>query len=134
MITQQLLDDLERVKQQLGTEAQTLEDLWQSRPLLWQALGWSQVQLKLWLRCLKGIEEAEGGNEVQYSLPTSASPESDLSVEIAQIVKAHGKPMPLAQIKNKLPTGRIATEEMIKAAIDKHPNLKIQGPMVRASN
>ncbi|WP_116365598.1 hypothetical protein [Parahaliea mediterranea] len=114
-------------------EPQTLEELWQAQPMLWQDLGWEQSQLLLWLYCQPGLVRDTNSNGVErYALADiNAQDEPDLSQEIAKIVQSNGRPLPLAQLKSRLPSGLLATEPMLRAAIAEHPNLQMVGPMVK---
>lgn len=127
------LKELDRLLKGLANEPQTLQELWDARPLLWRDLGWAQSQLKLWLYCQPTLKRISSSlSEEQYGCKETESHQApDLSEEIAKIVQGHGKPMPLAQLKNKLPAGVLATEPMLKAAINNHPNLQLVGPMVK---
>lgn len=124
---------LAQILKNLGNEAQTLETLWQGHPLLWQDLGWEQSQLKLWLYCQPNITQDTNseGLECFQQEQNSEQDEPDLSEEIAKIVQSAGKQLPLAQLKNRLPAGLLATEPMLRAAISAHPHLKMMGPMVK---
>jgi hypothetical protein len=128
-----ILQGLSSLKKGLATESQTPDELWQSRQLLWQELGWEKPQLKLWLRCQSGLKQTTTkAGLVRYELTNSgADSQPDLGEMIAKIVQGVGKPMPLAQLKNKLPAGLVVTEPMLKAAITGHPNLILNGPLVK---
>jgi hypothetical protein len=124
--------ELARVKNSLASEALSLDDIWLSQPSLWQELGWSPSQLHLWLSCLPEVEVKNSGDSAVFSLRTQiGEKQTDLSEEIAKVLQATGKPMPLAQLKNKLPAGLLATEPMLKTAIKQHPNLALTGPLVK---
>ena len=124
-----------RVRDSLGNEKLSLNDIWLSHPSVWQSLGWQQAQLKLWLACQKGILVSEDSQDTYFSLEDRASKQApDLIEEIFQIVQSHGKPLPIAQLRNKLPASLMATEPMLKEAINKHEGLVMMGPMVKAKN
>lgn len=124
---------LAQLLKHLGDEPQTLDELWQARPMLWQDLGWEQSQLKLWLYCQPGLARTTDRDGVERFGRESSGARGapSLSEEIAKIVQGNGKPLPLAQLKNRLPAGLLATDPMLKAAIDDHPRLKMMGPMVK---
>ena len=125
--------ELDRLLKSLARDPQTLEELWQTRHMLWQDLGWDQAQLKLWLYCQPGLtrDTASDGGARYGRTDSQAERGPDLTEEIAKIVQSHGRPLPLAQLKNRLPAGLLATEPMLKAAIANHPNLQLVGPMVK---
>lgn len=124
---------LTRLLKNLSEAPQTLKELWQSQPLLWQDLSWQESQLRLWLYCKPGLvrNTSSDGIERFGQATSSTQSEPDLSEEIAKIVQSNGKPLPLAQLKNRLPAGVLATEPMLRAAITEHPNLQMVGPMVK---
>lgn len=127
------LQGLTRLKKNIASQSQSLEELWLSQPGLWQELNWEQAQLKLWLRCQPDINvESSDPQSIRYQLKTAkADGAANLSEEIAKILQGVGKPMPMAQLKNKLPAGLLVTEPMIKAAINNHPGLTLTGPLVK---
>jgi hypothetical protein len=124
--------ELGRVKASLANETLSLNDIWLSQPSLWQELGWSISQLNLWLHCLTEVDVKLVETSPVFTLKIKAGGvQSNLSEEIAKVLQGTGKPMPLAQLKNKLPAGILATEPMLKAAISQHPNLVLTGPLVK---
>ena len=127
---QQALGQLLR---RLEHEPQTLDELWHTRALLWQELGWDQAQLKVWLYCQPRLKCLYTDERDERFGPTESAPErgQDLGEEIARIIQSSGRPLPLAQLKNRLPAGLVATEPMLKAAIADHPGLQMLGPMVK---
>lgn len=132
---EQIEGGLVRVKNSIVKQALSLDDIWLSQPSLWQGLSWDKSQLKLWLICQPNIilEDNGQGDESSLFKANTASKKNlpDIAEEIAKVLQGTGKPMPLAQLKNKLPAGMLATEPMLKSAISKHPNLTLTGPLVR---
>ncbi len=127
---------LVRVKSSIVKQALSLDDIWLSQPSLWQSLSWDKSQLKLWLICQTNIILEDNGQGDESSAlfkasTTSTETQPDIGEEIAKVLQGSGKPMPLAQLKNKLPAGMLATEPMLKSAISKHPHLALTGPLVR---
>lgn len=113
--------------------SQHLSEIWQSSPLLWQELGWQQPQLRLWLAVLPGIEvSGSDGDDPVYQIPKTGQEGDGLADVIWRIVSETGRPMPVAQLKSKLPTGLVATEPMIQAAVKEHPKLTGMGPLIKA--
>ena len=134
------LRGLDRLKNNISDQPQSLDDLWLSQPALWQILGWEKSQLNLWLRCQPEIETIHDNTAADKSRDlspcflrkaTNNAQDKELGSEIVTILKGFGKPMPLVQLKNKLPSGLLATEPMIKAAVNRHPSLALVGPMVK---
>ncbi|RLA54500.1 MAG: hypothetical protein DRR42_01585 [Gammaproteobacteria bacterium] len=132
MLDTEQLAGINRLKASLKREPGTLEDVWLAQPVLWQELGWSQSQLRLWLLCQPGLEAIKTDGQLRYQFAAGDKSERpDLGEIIAKIVQGVGKPMPLAQLKSKLPAGTVVTEPMLKAAINQHPQLTLMGPMVK---
>ncbi len=133
MIEATNLEGLDRLKTNLASQPSTLDELWFSQPGLWRGLGWEKAQLKLWLGCQPDIEVAGADTETaRYEHKEGAGQGMpDLGEEVAKILQSVSKPMPIALLKNKLPSGFLATEPMIKAAINKHPGLALTGPLVK---
>ncbi len=132
MLDAEQLDGINRFKASLKSEPTSFEDLWLAQPALWQGLGWSQAQLRLWLRCQPGLNAIKTSDQVRYQYAKGdKSEQPDLGEIIAKIVQGAGKPMALAQLKSKLPAGTLVTEPMLKAAINQHPQLVMMGPMVK---
>lgn len=128
----EVLRDLEGLCKRLAAEPQSLEQLCQDHALLWRRLDWSKAQIRLWLRSLPAMRvEAADSDDPRYRLVASESTAPDLGEAIAQVVVALGKPVPLAQLRNRLPPGILASEPMLRAAIRNHPRLTLTGPLVR---
>ena len=127
---------LNDIKRSLA-RSQHLSEIWQASPLLWQEIGWQQPQLRLWLAVLPEIVVREGESDdpvyqISQNLQKGDGLADDLAGVIWQIVCASGRPMPVAQVKSKLPTRLVATEPMILAAVRKHPKLTTMGPVIKA--
>jgi len=133
MIESTVLQGLQRLKKNLATESQTLDELWQSRPIVWQELGWKKEQLMLWLRCQPDIKKNGRQKEPdKYEIKGGKSDSiPDIGEIIAKVLQGTGKPVPLANLKNKLPSNLVVTTPMLKAAINDHPNLQMIGPLVK---
>ncbi len=131
MVDATTLQGLDRLKTNITSQAATLDELWLSQPGLWQALGWAKPQLKLWLSCQPDIQMV-GADVTRYEHKQGEGQGTpDLGEAIAKILQGVGKPMPIAQLKNRLPPGLLATEPMIKAAISKHSGLALTGPLAK---
>ncbi len=126
------LIELQVVKNSLTEKSRKLEDIRQDCALLWQELSWGGEQVRLWLRSLPGIQVEEADSEnPSYRIGEAQQPETDLGEIVARVVSALGRPVALGQLRTKLPAGIVATEPMIRAAIQKHPRLVLTGPLVR---
>ncbi|HAU3625224.1 TPA: hypothetical protein F7146_10455 [Legionella pneumophila] len=127
------LNEFKRIKANLRQHPQTLDELWFSYQGLWQELTWNKAQLSLWLACQADISKNENNeNKVTYVCQKQQEAyEEELGQAIVNILKVVQRPLPLNQIKNKLPTGMLATEPMLKKAIENHPQLSMMGPLVK---
>ncbi len=76
------------------------------------------------------LQDGEG-DDPRYRIGLGAPPTDDLGETIARVVEALGGPVPLAQLRTKLPPGLVVTDPMIRAAVQAHPRLSLTGPLVR---
>lgn len=127
-----VMNELRALEKELVSAPQSLEQIRLGNPLLWQGLGWTPAQTRLWLRNLPNmqVQEQEPDNP-SYRLGAKENAPMDLGDAIAKVVAELGRPLPIAQLRSKLPPGTVATDPMIRAAIAGHPALTITGPMVR---
>ena len=127
-----VLNELRVLEKELASAPQSLEQIRQGNPLLWQELAWTPAQTRLWLRNLPDVQvhEQEPDNP-SYRLGGKGNVPLDLGDAIAKVAAELGRPVPIAQLRSKLPPGTVATDPMIRAAIEDHPALTITGPMVR---
>ncbi len=126
------LTELQGIRKDLAAGMRTLDDIWQSRSLLWQRLGWDKGQVRLWLRSLPDMDvQGEDAGNPGYRLGAGSPPADDLGETIARVVEALDGPVPLALLRTKLPPGLVVTDPMIRAAVQAHPRLALTGPLVR---
>jgi hypothetical protein len=127
------LTELQTIRRDLASNPRGLDEIWQSRPLLWQRLGWDRSQLRLWLRCLPDMQVSQADtDEPGYRIGGGTESQADdLSEIIAKVLESVGKPLPLAALRAKLPPGTVVTDPMLRAAIQSHPELTMTGPLVR---
>ncbi len=124
--------NLDSIRRTLTSDAESLEQIWQNHPLLWQQQGWTQHQLRLWLGCLPGITvSAADTSNPSYSFAGAAQDKDDLGTIILNTVEQLGGRVAIAQLKGKLPPGTVATDQMIRTTVNKHPELTLTGPFVR---
>ncbi|WPL16528.1 hypothetical protein Thiowin_01486 [Thiorhodovibrio winogradskyi] len=132
-----VLNELRALEKALASAPQSLEQMRQGNPLLWQELAWTPAQTRLWLRNLPDMqiqEQEQEPDNPSYCLGTKANAPVDLGDAIAKVVAELGRPVPIAQLRSKLPPGTVVTDPMLRAAIESHPVLMITGPMVRLAN
>ncbi len=121
------------VLQTLNQSAQPLEYLWQAYAHLWQSLGWNEAQLRLWLRCQPDmqVEGADGDNPTYRLAGPDTTGKFDLAAYVIGLLQAAGKPTSLGQIVQKLPSGHLVTETMLRTLAKNDPRLVQTGPLLR---
>jgi hypothetical protein len=99
--------------------------------LAWQAGStWSAAQVELFLRCLDGVEVADGS--VRLGKRTEAE---ELAEALLQVVQANGgKPLSASEVRRRLPDRFVTSDEQIKAMARKLPGLEVFGPGLIRSN
>ncbi len=132
---------LKRLRQQITLTPTNFAQLWQEHASLWQTLGWSEAQARLYLRCLPGVvaqvepSECADPNAVTFQIKVRPSEDQatgfDLADEMVSLLSHAGRPMPLAQLLNKMPPGRVLTETMLHSAAAADPRMTLAGPTVR---
>jgi len=125
-------DVLATVRGNLKTGPVTLDQLWADHATQWHQLGWDLAQLSLWLACSPALRRCElpGGaawvlNEGQGQTTPS------LADELVALLQKAGRPMPLAQLINKLPAGMVVTEPMLRSAAGQDARLELKGPLLK---
>jgi hypothetical protein len=136
--------ELKRLRQQLSLATTHFADLWQEHGSLWQTMGWNEAQARLYLKCLPGVvaqEEAgnpPGGQALIFQIKSGAAENKagafDLADEMVALLSHAGRPMPLAQLINKLPAGLVVTEPMLRSAAQQDPRLELKGPLLKLAH
>lgn len=117
-LVQELLDTLKQ--QPLG-----IDEL-QERALL-SGSPWSRDQLELFLLCLAGIKRDDSG---EYHL-SGRSTEDELQAAILDAVRSFaGRPVPAAQVRSRLPSHFVTTDEQVLAIAKRTPGLEVFGPQL----
>lgn len=127
---------LQKVKSEIGSAPRATTELWTYFAPELQQNGWSCAQLSLWLSCTPTIECSEqDGGEAVWSLK-SGQAQISLSIadELVALLHKASRPMPLAQLVNKLPAGFVVTEPMVRAAAQQDERLELLGPLLKLSN
>lgn len=126
-------DLLDVVWRGMKTGPVTLDQLWVDHGATWHQLGWSRAQLSLWLACTPSLQRRElPSGELAWSLnagPCEAA--SSLADEMVALLHKAGRPMPLAQLINKLPAGLVVTEPMLRSAAQQDARLELKGPLLK---
>ncbi|EIU7109937.1 hypothetical protein FA516_28910 [Pseudomonas aeruginosa] len=126
-------DLLDVVRRGMKSGPVTLEQLWVDHGTQWHQLGWSRAQLSLWLACTPSLQRCElASGELAWS-PNAGSGRaaSSLADEMVALLQKAGRPMPLAQLISKLPTGLVVTEPMLRSAAQQDARLELKGPLVK---
>lgn len=126
---QQTLDGVAR-------EPQTLDDIWLKQIHVWQEIGWQKEQLSLWLNCQKTLQK--NANDNTFTIKGSVKPKAENSSQnlgdiLLDLVVELNRPMPVKLALTKLPSHIVATEGMLKTAVQEHPKLTMMGPLIKLS-
>lgn len=110
----------------------TLEVLLAEHAALWQAQGWQAAQVSLWLACLPALTSCvTPSGERGYALADAqGDASSNLADELVALLQKAGRPLPLAQLGNKLPPGMLVTEAMLRNAAKQDARLALKGPLL----
>ncbi len=121
------------VLQTLHQSAQPLEYLWQAYAHLWQSWGWGEAQVRLWLRCLPDmrVQGADSDNPTYQLTGADKAGAFDLAGYVVGLLQTAGKPMPLGQVVQKLPSGHLVTEAMLRTLAKNDPRLLQTGPLLK---
>lgn len=124
---------LDVVRRGMKTGPVTLEQLWVDLDTQWHQLKWTRAQLSLWLACTPSLQNCElPSGEVAWSLKADqgqATP--SLADEMVALLQKADRPMPLAQLINKLPAGLVVTEPMLRSAAQHDARLELKGPLLK---
>ena len=135
--------ELKRLRQQLSVAPTLFAELWQEHGSLWQTLGWNEAQARLYLLCLPGVVQEEAGNrpgskavifQIKRETAENQTAAIDLADEMVALLSHAGRPMPLAQLINKLPAGLVVTEPMLRSAAQQDARLELRGPLLKLAN
>ncbi|MCL2892844.1 hypothetical protein [Brenneria tiliae] len=91
---------------------------------LWQKLGFSQVQVSLWLASLYLNHHLKEPKMATYQVTP------DIAEHLLSLLQQAGGRMPLAQVLKKLPVGITTSEQQIRRLAQKHAQLEIKGPLL----
>lgn len=110
----------------------TLELLLAEHAALWQVQGWQAAQVSLWLACLPALRACVlPSGERAYALADAQGDASThLADELVALLQKAGRPLPLAQLGNKLPPGMLVTEPMLRNAAKQDARLALKGPLL----
>ncbi|MFT6906239.1 MAG: hypothetical protein ACJAS1_002904 [Oleiphilaceae bacterium] len=117
-------------------EPQTLDDIWLKQSHIWQEIGWGKSQLSLWLSCQKTLQKEDDGNtfSVKGCVKLKAENNSqNLGDILLDMVAELSRPIPVKLALTKLPSHIVATEGMLKSAVQQHPKLTMMGPLIKLS-
>ncbi|XVN13467.1 hypothetical protein QZH46_18875 [Pseudomonas corrugata] len=126
-------DLLAAVRRSMEGGPATLDQLWVDYAPQWHHLGWSPAQLSLWLACVSVLQRCESpSGEVAWALNEGASLATpSLADELVALLQKAGRPMPFAQLINKLPAGMVVTEPMLRSAAGQDARLELKGPLLK---
>ncbi|CAK2402361.1 conserved hypothetical protein [Vibrio crassostreae] len=130
----ELRQALQQTLDGLANQPQPLDDIWSKQSHIWQELGWQKSQLSLWLNCQSVVEgEANTG---LFSLrtedrATAENSSQNLGDILLDLVIELNRPLPIKLALSKLPSHIVATEGMLKSAVQEHPKLTMMGPLIK---
>ncbi|HAV1368366.1 hypothetical protein [Vibrio parahaemolyticus] len=130
----ELRQALQQTLDGLASQPQALDDIWSKKSHIWQELGWQKSQLSLWLNCQSAVvREASSG---LFSLRTEGRSTADNSSQnlgdiLLDLVVELKRPLPVKLALSKLPSHIVATEGMLKSAVQEHPKLTMMGPLIK---
>ncbi|MFM0265356.1 hypothetical protein [Paraburkholderia sediminicola] len=131
---------IKKLHRELAHGPVSLSQLWQDYIALWQGLGWSEAQVRLYLCCLSGVvvmREAASPNHdnISFHLQRAAAQalvaQFSVADELVALLRQAGRPMLLAQLLAKMPPGRVLTEAMLRSVAAADVRLILAGPTVR---
>ncbi|WP_439147286.1 hypothetical protein [Vibrio sp.] len=130
----ELRQALQRTLDDLGSQPQPLEDIWSKQSHIWQELGWQKSQLSLWLNCQSAVEREV--NTGLFSLRTQDKATAENSSQnlgdiLLDLVIELNRPLPIKLALSKLPSHIVATEGMLKSAVQEHSKLTMMGPLIK---
>ncbi|HAV1362929.1 hypothetical protein CGG91_10960 [Vibrio parahaemolyticus] len=130
----ELRQALQQTLDGLTSQPQALDDIWSKQSHIWQELGWQKSQLSLWLNCQSAVEREV--NTGLFSLRTQDRATADNSSQnlgdiLLDLVVELKRPLPVKLALSKLPSHIVATEGMLKNAVQEHPKLTMMGPLIK---
>ena len=130
----ELRQALQQTLEGVATHPQTLDDIWLKQNHIWQEIGWQKSQLSLWLNCQKSL--VKNPDSETFNIKGGAKPKADNSSQnlgdiLLDMVGEFDRPMPVKLALTKLPNYIVATEGMLKSAVQEHPKLTMMGPLIK---
>ncbi len=130
----ELRQALQQTLDGLASQPQALDDIWSKHSHIWQELGWQKSQLSLWINCQSAVERE--ANTGLFSLRTEGRAMADNSSQnlgdiLLDLVAELKRPLPVKLALSKLPGHIVATEGMLKSAVQEHPKLTMMGPLIK---
>ncbi|MFS1920072.1 hypothetical protein [Vibrio lentus] len=130
----ELRQALQQTLDGLASQPQPLDDIWSKQSHIWQELGWQKSQLSLWLNCQSAVEIEESTG--LFSLRTEDKSTAENSSQnlgdiLLDLVIELNRPLPIKLALSKLPCHIVATEGMLKSAVQEHSKLTMMGPLIK---
>lgn len=116
------MEKLSQVIQQLKRTSAAPEILWNEHQALWQQLGFNKNQVALWHASLALESQREQGGAYNIT--------PDITEHLINLLRQSQRPLPIAQVIQKLPAGVTMTEQQIRKLAQQHPKLQIKGPLL----
>lgn len=115
---------LDQLINQQTTIKQSAVVVFSENHTLWQKLGFSQVQVSLWLASLPLNNHLKEPTTATYQVTP------DVAAHLVSLLQQTGGRMPLAQVLKKLPAGITTSEQQIRKLAQKHAQIEIKGPLL----
>jgi hypothetical protein len=115
--------DLTQLISQQSIIPKSVESVFSEHYALWQSLGFSQIQVALWLASLP-----QNNQQNEPSAPYMVAP--DIAAHLVSLLQQAGGRMPLALALKKLPAGITTSEQQIRKLAQQHTQLDIKGPLL----
>lgn len=130
----ELRQALQQTLEGVAAEPQTLDDIWLKQNHIWQEIGWQKSQLSLWLNCQKSL--VKESDSLTFCIKGGTKPKAENSSQnlgdiLLDMVGELNRPMPVKLALTKLPSHIVATEGMLKSAVQEHPKLTMMGPLIK---
>lgn len=115
--------NIEKVLAEVQGSTQGLEGVWSDYQACWRELGFSKIQVALWMASVRRDKLQQPGNPT-YRVKV------DITEHLLKLLQQAGGRMPLALVLKKLPAGITTSEQQIRKLAQQHAQLDIKGPLL----
>mgnify|MGYP001573506268 CR=1 FL=1 len=86
---------------------------------------WSADQLRLFLRCVPGVQRDSAADTFHLAASAGVTLEDAILPAVRSFA---GRPVPASEVRARLPAHLVTTDEQIRAVAKRHPELQLVGP------